>query len=222
MVVVVFATLLLIQTGLCSPILDFFNENNSPGVTANESPDVTANESPDHDFVPEVNGGVMTEFFQTYSVIGEDTTWSEEQTGEEKIKNVPEIEIDVHDSLLIITNPELKAKPRSDIGSESHHPEVGLPTENQLMDTSTVSVLLHHSSSTTRQPIQTEKTEKVISSSTVSSTSPPVPSASTPDNLRSSSTSSASVEFLTSDSLISTSTSDSLISTSTPSLVSLL
>ena len=147
----------------------------------------------------------MTEFFQTYEVIGEDTTWSEEQTGEEKIKNVPEIEIDVHDFLLI-TDPELKAKHRSDNRSESRYPEVGLSTEIQIINTSTVSV--NYSSSTTTQPIQTEK---AISSSTSSSTSPPVPSASTPDNVLLSSTSSASVESLTSDSLISTSTS-SLVS----------
>jgi len=206
---VVFATLFLIQTGLSSPILDFFNQNNSPGVAVNESPD--------HDVVPEINGGVMTEFFQTYSVTGEDTTWSEEQTGEEKIKNVPEIEIDVHDFLLI-TDPEIKAKPRSDNRPESRYPEVELSTENRLINTSTVSVLLNYSSSTTPQPIQTEK---VISSSTSSSTSPPVPSASTPDNVLLSSTSSASVESLTSDSLISTSTS-SLAGAATTSVDTLL
>jgi len=275
MVVVVIALVFFAQVCLSSPILDFFSENNVPSDAANESPD--------HDFVPEVNGGVMTEFFQTYSIIGEDTKWSEEQTGEEQIKNVPEIEIDVHEFLLItdpelqekprsdkgsespnlgvaddmtlsekqagvekiknvpeieiddhdfllLTDPELKAKPRSDNGSESLNPEVGLFTENQLIDTSTVPVLF--SSSTTPQPIQSEK---VVSTSTVSSTSPTVPSASTPEpsastseasastsgNLLLSSTSSASVESLTSDSLISTSTT-SLAGAATTNLETLL
>jgi len=257
MVVVVIALVFFAQVCLSSPILDFFSENNVPSDAANESPD--------HDFVPEVNGGVMTEFFQTYSIIGEDTKWSEEQTGEEQIKNVPEIEIDVHEFLLItdpelqekprsdkgsespnlgvaddmtlsekqagvekiknvpeieiddhdfllLTDPELKAKPRSDNGAESLNPEVGLFTVNQLMDKSTVPVLLNFSSTTTPQPIQSEE---VISTSTVSSTSPPVPSASTPEPSALTSEASASTsEASASTSEASASTSEASASTS--------
>jgi len=228
--------LFLVQTCLNSPIMDYFNEDISPSVTAQEQ------EIPEPDFIPEINGGVMTEFFQTYSIIGEDTSSSEEQRGEEDIKNIPEVEIDVHDFLLI-TDPELKAKPRSDDQTESSLiAEVELSTENQLINISTVSVPLSSSSSTTPQPIireevisstvssssppETSTTPQPIQtgeliSSTVSNSSPPETLASTPINVPLSSTSPVAEESLTSDSIISTSTS-SLEGATTTSFDSLL
>ena len=68
------------------------------------------------DIVPEVYGGALTDFFQTFSVVGEGESNEDDlQRGEDDVEEVPEeLNIEVEEFLLI-TDQELKARPRSDL-----------------------------------------------------------------------------------------------------------
>jgi len=70
----------------------------------------------DDDLVPEVYGGALTDFFQTLSVVGEGESSDDyfQSVDEDDLENILELDIDVEEFLLV-TDHELKARPRSDI-----------------------------------------------------------------------------------------------------------
>jgi len=94
----------LIHTASSSAILNYFSSRES------SQADV------DDDLVPEVYGGALTDFFQTLSVVGEGESSDDyfQSVDEDDLENILELDIDVEEFLLV-TDHELKARPRSDI-----------------------------------------------------------------------------------------------------------
>ena len=87
------------------------------------------------DIVPEVYGGALTDFFQTFSVVGEGESNEDDlQRGEDDVEEVPEeLNIEVEEFLLI-TDQELKARPRSDL--LELEPEISTSTSTEAGDKS--------------------------------------------------------------------------------------
>jgi len=90
-----------IHTASSSAILNYFSSRESSQANVED------------DLVPEVYGGALTEFFQTLSVVGEGESRDDNLQSEDDLENIPSVDIDVEEFLLI-TDQELKARPRSD------------------------------------------------------------------------------------------------------------
>jgi len=90
-----------IHTASSSAILNYFSSRESSQANIED------------DLVPEVYGGALTEFFQTLSEVGEGERSDDNLQSEDDLENIPEVDIDVEEFLLI-TDQELKARPRSD------------------------------------------------------------------------------------------------------------
>ena len=91
-----------IHTASSSAILNYFSSRESSQANFED------------DLVPEIYGGALTEFFQTLSVVGEGERSDDNLQSEDDLENIPEVDIDVEEFLLI-TDQELKARPRSEI-----------------------------------------------------------------------------------------------------------
>jgi len=91
-----------IHTASSSAILNYFSSRESSQANVED------------DLVPEVYGGALTEFFQTLSVVGEGESRDDNLQSEDDLENIPSVDIDVEEFLLI-TDQELKARPRSEI-----------------------------------------------------------------------------------------------------------
>jgi len=90
-----------VHTASSSAILNYFSSRESSQANIEDV------------LVPEVYGGALTEFFQTLSEVGEGERSDDNLQSEDDLENIPEVDIDVEEFLLI-TDQELKARPRSD------------------------------------------------------------------------------------------------------------
>jgi len=91
-----------VHTASSSAILNYFSSRESSQANIEDV------------LVPEVYGGALTEFFQTLSEVGEGERSDDNLQSEDDLENIPEVDIDVEEFLLI-TDQELKARPRSEI-----------------------------------------------------------------------------------------------------------
>jgi len=147
-----------VHTASSSAILNYFSSRESSQANFED------------DLVPEIYGGALTEFFQTLSVVGEGERSDDNLQSEDDLENIPEVDIDVEEFLLI-TDQEWKARSSSekieagissaveldqkssdDMSSgsaSSMNSEVELPVSTSLRFSQTLQVSRESSSTTT-------------------------------------------------------------------------